>query len=246
MVLTEDSEIFHVGIIMDGNGRYASSNSLPVYMGHRLGVESLKSIIEVSPKLNITHLSVFSFSTENWGRPKDEVSNLINLLKEYFVSELDNLYKNNVRIRIIGNLSKFDQEVQDIVGYAVDKTSFNSGLNLNVALSYSGKEEILDAAKKIATYAVHGAISLDQIDDKLFSNFLYCSNMPDVDMLIRTGGERRISNFMLWQIAYAELFFTDTMWPEFEAEEFKDMINQFKIRQRRFGKRIVEKGKIHE
>ena len=246
MMLTEASETFHVGIIMDGNGRYASSRGLPVYMGHRLGVESLKSIIRISPNLNITHLTVFSFSTENWGRSQEEVSNLIELLKEYFTSELDDLYENNVKIRVIGNLKKFDREVHKIVEYAVDKTSSNSGLNLNIALSYSGKEEIIDATKKIATYVLHGAINLDQIDDKLFSDFLYYPNMPNVDMLIRTGGEKRISNFMLWQIAYAELFFTDTMWPEFKQEEFEDIVNQFKIRQRRFGKRIIEKGNINE
>ncbi|NLO81906.1 MAG: isoprenyl transferase [Clostridiales bacterium] len=227
----------HVAIIMDGNGRWAKKRGLHRIAGHRQGVETLRDVIKVSDELGIKHLTIFAFSTENWKRPVSEVNALIDLLVEYLRREVMELHSKNVKIVILGCLDAFSHSVQQEIKRAVELTSNNTGLNINIALNYGGRAEIIRAVKNIAKDVYDKKLSPDDIDEKLFGNYLYTANIPDPDLLIRTSGEFRISNFLLYQIAYTELVFThsDILWPDFNKKAYLEAIIEYQSRQRRYG-----------
>jgi len=222
----------HIAIIMDGNGRWASERNLPRIIGHKVGSESVREIIRVCLELGIEYLTLYSFSTENWQRPKEEIKGLMELLKFLLKNEVDELIKRGVSIRAIGKLDYLPNDVKDELFKAIEKTKNNNKLKLYLALSYGGRQEILDAVNKIIKS------KLKSIDEENFRNFLYDPTLPDPDLLIRTSGEYRISNFLLWQISYSELYFTKTLWPEFRREEFIKAIEDYSKRKRKFGKVI--------
>jgi undecaprenyl diphosphate synthase len=221
-----------VGIIMDGNGRWARKRGLPRVMGHKVGVESVRSVIRVARKVGIKYLTLYTFSSENWQRPKEEVSYLMQLLKTLLIKEVDDLKRQGVRIRAIGRLGNLGKEVLEALNYAIEKTKDNKDLNLYLALSYGGRQEILDAVNTILR------LGIKEVDEEKFRNFLYDPELPDVDLLIRTAGEYRISNFLLWHTAYAELYITDVLWPDFREEEFLKAIEDYSKRVRKFGRVI--------
>lgn len=226
----------HVAIIMDGNGRWAKKRFLPRLAGHNKGIETLREIIEFSAKKGIKHLTVYAFSTENWKRPEKEVQGLLKLIEKYFDKELDNLFKNNVVLNIIGKRSDIPEKTNNIFLKAENKTKVNNGLQLNIAFNYGARDEILTAVKKISKKYKNDKIKLDDINKKFFSNHLYTKNIPDPDLVIRTSGEIRLSNFLLWQISYSELYFTDVLWPDFGKEEFNKALKAYDKRNRRYGK----------
>jgi Undecaprenyl pyrophosphate synthetase (EC 2.5.1.31) len=228
----KDNIPLHVGIIMDGNGRWARKRGLPRVMGHKVGVESVRSVIRVARKVGIKYLTLYTFSSENWQRPKDEVSYLMQLLKTLLIKEVDDLKRQGVRIRAIGRLGNLGKEVLEALNYAIEKTKDNRDLNLYLALSYGGRQEIVDAVNTILR------LGIKEVDEEKFRNFLYDPELPDVDLLIRTAGEYRISNFLLWHTAYAELYITDVLWPDFREEEFLKAIEDYSKRVRKFGKVI--------
>jgi len=228
----KDNIPLHVGIIMDGNGRWARKRGLPRVMGHKVGVESVRSVIRVARKLGIKYLTLYTFSSENWQRPKEEVSYLMQLLKTLLIKEVDELKRQGVRIRAIGRLGNLDKEVLEALNYAIEKTKDNKDLNLYLALSYGGRQEIVDAVNTILR------LGIKEVDEDKFRNFLYDPELPDVDLLIRTAGEYRISNFLLWHTAYAELYITDVLWPDFREEEFLKAIEDYSRRVRKFGRVI--------
>jgi len=217
---------------MDGNGRWARKRGLPRVMGHKVGVESVRSVIRVARKLGIKYLTLYTFSSENWQRPKEEVSYLMQLLKTLLIKEVDDLKRQGVRIRAIGRLGNLGKEVLEALNYATEKTKDNRDLNLYLALSYGGRQEIVDAVNTILR------LGIKEVDEDKFRNFLYDPELPDVDLLIRTAGEYRISNFLLWHTAYAELYITDVLWPDFREEEFLKAIEDYSKRVRKFGKVI--------
>ena len=227
----------HVAIIMDGNGRWAKKRGLHRVAGHRQGVETLRDVIKTSDDLGIKHLTIFAFSTENWKRPVSEVNALIDLLVEYLRKEVMELHSKNVKIVILGCLDAFHPSVRREIERAVELTKDNSGLNINIALKYGGRAEIIRAVKNIIQDVNDKKISPDDIDEKLFSSYLYTANIPDPDLLIRTSGELRISNFLLYQIAYTELVFTqpDVLWPDFNKKTYLEAIVEYQNRQRRYG-----------
>ncbi len=225
----------HIGIIMDGNGRWAKKRNLPRVLGHRAGVEAIRSVIRTASNMGIKYLTLFAFSTENWRRPQEEVSALMKLLIEFLKKEVDDLNKNNVVIDTIGDVSKFPTDVQVEINRAKSLTQHNNGLCVNIALNYGGRDEITRTIKTICDEVVKNNIRLDEIDEILVNKFLDTKNIPDPELLIRTSGEYRLSNFLLWQSAYTELWFTDIYWPEFTEEHFKMAIKDFQNRQRRFG-----------
>lgn len=225
----------HVAIIMDGNGRWAKNRFLPRTAGHREGVERVKEIVEVSGNLGIQFLTLFAFSTENWTRPKEEINVLMKLLVEYLRKELNTLHDNNVKINILGNLEKLPQLPREEVYYAINKTRNNNKMVLNIALNYGGRSEIIKAIQSLIKDVQDAHVAIEDIDENIFSNYLFTSNQPDPDLLIRPSGEKRISNFLLYQIAYTEFVFTDVYWPEFTKEEFYKSIIEFQSRKRRFG-----------
>jgi undecaprenyl diphosphate synthase len=217
---------------MDGNGRWARKRGLPRVMGHKVGVESVRSVIRVARKLGIKYLTLYTFSSENWQRPKEEVSYLMQLLKTLLIKEVDDLKRQGVRIRAIGRLGNLGKEVLEALNYAIEKTKDNRDLNLYLALSYGGRQEIVDAVNTILR------LGIKEVDEEKFRNFLYDPELPDVDLLIRTAGEYRISNFLLWHTAYAELYITDVLWPDFREEEFLKAIEDYSRRVRKFGRVI--------
>lgn len=225
----------HIAIIMDGNGRWAKKRGLPRIAGHSEGVESVRDIVEACGQLGVKYLTLYAFSTENWKRPKDEVSMLMRLLMRALRDETDKLYKNNVRVNAIGEIVSLPQEVQDELLEAIEKTKQNTGLNLLLALSYSGRWDLTQAVKKLALDIRDGNINPDQINDQTISNYLSTKNVPDPDLLIRTSGEFRISNFLLWQLAYSEIFISPCFWPEFRRNELYKAIANYQQRERRFG-----------
>lgn len=228
----KDNIPLHVGIIMDGNGRWARKRGLPRVMGHKVGVESVRSVIRVARKVGIKYLTLYTFSSENWQRPKEEVSYLMQLLKTLLIKEVDDLKRQGVRIRAIGRLGSLGKEVLEALNYAIEKTKDNRDLNLYLALSYGGRQEIVDAVNTILR------LGIKEVDEEKFRNFLYDPELPDVDLLIRTAGEYRISNFLLWHTAYAELYITDVLWPDFREEEFLKAIEDYSKRVRKFGRVI--------
>jgi len=226
----------HIAIIMDGNGRWAKKQGLPRIAGHKAGVKAVQNITKVCGEIGIKTLTLFTFSAENWNRPKTEVSSLTTLLNNSLRKEIKKLMENNVRFSIIGDIQQFDQKTQNYLLDSIHKTRNNSGLNLNLALSYGSRQEIVLAIKKIAKKIESNEISIKDINENLISNNLYTKNLNDPDLLIRTGGELRISNFLLWQIAYTEIHTTDRYWPEFKKIDLINAIYDYQNRERRFGK----------
>ncbi|MGA7160175.1 MAG: isoprenyl transferase [Bacteroidota bacterium] len=225
----------HIAIIMDGNGRWAQKRSLPRVAGHHEGVNSVRDIVEVCGQLGVKYLTLYAFSTENWKRPKDEVSMLMRLLLKALRDERDRLHNNNVHLKSIGDISALPHDVQDELLDAMELMKHNTGLTLVLALSYSGRWDITNAVKKIVTEASHGKIKPDHINDAFISQFLSTKDIPDPDLLIRTSGELRISNFLLWQLAYSEMYITDLCWPEFRRRSLYEAIASFQGRERRYG-----------
>ncbi|MDD4710286.1 MAG: polyprenyl diphosphate synthase [Eubacteriales bacterium] len=227
----------HVAIIMDGNGRWARRHKLAIALGHRKGVEALRDVIRLSSDAGIVALSIFAFSTENWRRSKEEVDALMNLILEYFRKEIDELHERGVIIRILGDKAALPQSQREAVADAERRTQNNNGLHLNIALNYGGQDEIIRAAKSLAAKAVAGEIDPEGITAQTFENELYTAGQPQVDLLIRTSGEMRISNFMLYQCAYAEMLFPEVLWPDYSVDLFKEDLKRFGQRDRRFGGR---------
>lgn len=225
----------HIAIIMDGNGRWAKERNLPRYFGHRAGVESVREVVRSCAKLGVKYLTLFVFSTENWERPKREVNALMNLLKKLLKSEAKELNENNVRVKAIGQIERLPSEVRKNLEELLSLTKDNTGLTLVLSLSYGGRQEILDAVRKI----LENRIRPENLDEKEFRRFLYDPEIPDPDLLIRTGGEYRISNFLLFQSAYTEFYFTPTLWPDFREKDLLLAIEDYKKRKRRFG-RVLE------
>ncbi len=225
----------HVAIIMDGNGRWARARLLPRGAGHRVGMESALNIVEAASNLGIQVLTLYAFSVENWRRPPEEVGILMKLLVEYLKRELISMQRNNIRFQAIGRIAGLPAWAQQQIEWTVGKTQQNSGMLLNVALNYSGQLEIVDAVKRIIQDVEHKRLEPDKLDEETFSRYLYTADLPDPDLFIRTSGEMRISNFLLWQLAYAELLITPTLWPDFRQREFIQAILEYQQRERRFG-----------
>ena len=226
----------HLAIIMDGNGRWAKKRGLPRSAGHKKGAETVKDIVRAAGDMGIKYLTLYAFSTENWQRDPEEVKGLMGLLREYLKSELKEIQENGVRIMFIGERQMLDADIAEQMSKIEKDTADNDKMTLCIALSYGSRQEIVAAAQKIALLAKKGDISTNDIDIKMFSDMLYTKDIPDPDLLIRTSGEQRISNYLLWQIAYSELFFTPTLWPDFSKEELAGIVDNFNRRERRYGK----------
>ncbi len=226
----------HVAVIMDGNGRWAKRRGLPRVMGHRKGVETLKKLLRCCRDWGINALTAYAFSTENWGRPTREVDFLMTLFERVLRQELKEMMEEDVRIQFVGDLAALPKTLQREIDRAVKETEGNTGIRFSVATNYGGRQEILQACQAIATQVQQGKLQPEDIDESLFSRHLYTSNISDPDLLIRTSGEMRISNFLLWQLAYSEFYITDTLWPDFNTDEFHQAMKAFQQRDRRFGK----------
>jgi len=221
----------HVAIIMDGNGRWARQRNLPRLAGHRAGMENMRSVIDYFNRLKVKYLTLYGFSTENWNRPKEEIDGLLGLLQESIDEETLRLHRQGIRIRHLGQLERLPRKLQAAIKKAVDLTGNNTGLNFSFAFSYGGRTEIVDAVRRL----IAEGVPADKIDEKLFSGYLYTADMPEVDLVIRTGGELRVSNFLIWQAAYSEYYFTDVLWPDFNEPEVDKALLAYSQRQRRFG-----------
>ena len=226
----------HVAIIMDGNGRWAAQRNLPRVEGHRRGAESVRSVLRCASKLGIRHITLYAFSVENWNRPKEEVETLMKFLARYLKTEQQEMNQNNVRLRAIGQLDRLPGFVREQLDATIASLDQNTGTTLNLALSYGARTELVDAARAIAAKAKSGEMAPADIDEQTLSDHLYTAGTPDPDLLIRTSGEMRISNFMLWQISYAELVVTERLWPDFGEADFRAALEEFAARDRRFGK----------
>jgi len=225
----------HIAIIMDGNGRWAEKKSLNRIAGHRKGIEVAKEVIRCCRELGIQVLTLYAFSTENWNRPQSEVKTLMALLKRFLRAEGKELIQNNIRLNTIGNIADLPKDVREVIKEFMLKTKNNTGMVLNAALSYSGRNEIIQAIKKIIKYVQQGKLTPHQINEEVFSHYLFTGGLPDPDLLIRTSGELRISNFLLWQMAYTELYVTHILWPDFTEKDLLDAIADYQGRERRFG-----------
>ena len=221
----------HIAIIMDGNGRWAAARHLPRVEGHRAGIEAVRATVETSARLGISVLTLYAFSVENWKRPDTEIRALMSLLKHYLRLELKTLLRNNIRFRVIGQPDRLGPDIRDELAMAEVRTATNTGMLFNVALSYGGRAEIVDAARR----AIREGISPDALDETTFGSLLYTAGQPDPDLLIRTSGEMRVSNFLLWQIAYAEIWVTDALWPDFRAHHLLEAVSDYQKRDRRYG-----------
>lgn len=225
----------HVAIIMDGNGRWATSQGKPAIAGHKAGAEVAREIARAASKAGVKYLTLYTFSTENWLRPESWVKDMMGLLKYYLENKVDELIENDVVLRIVGDKSRFTDDMISLLNTAEERTKDNQGLVLQLALSYGSREEITQATRQIAQKFADKALSLEDIDEHLIAQHLYTAGCPDPDLLIRTSGEERLSNYLLWQLAYAEFYFTGTLWPDFTAEEFNKAIEEYKSRDRRYG-----------
>ncbi len=225
----------HIGVIMDGNGRWARARGKPRTEGHLEGVKALRRLVELCLRYQVGHVTVFSFSSENWTRPKDEISFIFGLLRRFIASDLENLYRNNVKVRIIGTRAGLDPSLVRLIEDAEEKTKANTGLNLLVAFNYGGKAEIVEATRRIAHEVAAGRLTPDAISEATIGAALFTAGIPDPDLIFRTSGEQRVSNFLLWQAAYAELVFVEQNWPDFDESTFLDVLETFSARQRRFG-----------
>ncbi len=234
------NELRHVAIIMDGNGRWAKSRGLERFLGHRKGTQATIDAVEVGVNLNLEHMTLYVFSSENWGRPTKEVEYLMGLLIEMVIKEIPDLMEKNVKLKVIGNMERIPEKPRAKLQEAIDVTANNTGMQLNLAISYGARQEIVGAVKSIAAQVASGEVKIDDIDENLFANNLYLKGAPDPDLIIRTGGEFRLSNYLLWQAAYSEFYVTDTLWPDFTKEEFLKAVEFFKTRERRFGKVLHE------
>jgi undecaprenyl diphosphate synthase len=234
--INKDNLPKHLAIIMDGNGRWAKQKGLLRALGHENGTKSVKTTVETCAKLGIDNLTLYAFSTENWSRPKLEVDTLMKLLVSSLKKEFKTLQENNIRLNSIGNVSKLPSSILTELNEVIEKTKNNNRMTLTLALSYGSREELLNVVKNISDKVKNNIISIDAIDESIINQHLYTHNLPDVDLLIRTSGEHRISNFLLWQIAYAELFFTDVLWPDFTDQHLYEAIISYQKRERRFGK----------
>jgi undecaprenyl diphosphate synthase len=226
----------HVAIIMDGNGRWAKGKGMSRVFGHKNAITAVRETIETAAEIGVEVITLYAFSTENWNRPKLEVDTLMNLLINSLKKELNTLLKNNVKLNVIGALENLPKNVQKTLKEVLDTTKNNNKITLTLALSYGGREEIVNTIKNISKKVVNKELLIEEIDENIINNHLYTFNLPDVDLMIRTSGEHRISNFLLWQLAYAELYFTDVLWPNFRKEHFYDAIIDYQNRERRFGK----------
>jgi len=226
----------HLAIIMDGNGRWASDKGKKRIFGHRNGVKAVQKVVEEAAELKINHLTLFAFSTENWKRPREEIGVLMKLLVSSLKSEFEKLLKNRIKLNVIGNIDQLPKIVQDELNYVINKTKNNTKMTLTLALSYGGREELVTTFIKLASKVKNNIISPEKIDQSIINEHLYTHNLPDVDLLIRTSGEKRISNFLLWQIAYAELYFSKILWPDFNKKHLHKAIINYQKRERRFGK----------
>jgi undecaprenyl diphosphate synthase len=236
----------HIAIIMDGNGRWAELKGKPRVFGHKNGVASVKDVIEGCREIGVNYLTLYAFSTENWNRPKLEVKTLMALLVSSLRKELNTLVKNNIKLNTIGNIENLPEKAQAELAEVVEKTKNNTSLTLTLALSYGSREEIVNVIRNISKKVVNNQISIEEINENIINNHLYTFSLPDVDLLIRTSGEKRISNFLLWQIAYAELYFTNTLWPDFRKENLFNAIVDYQQRERRFGKTSQQIEKIND
>ena len=225
----------HIAIIMDGNGRWAKQRKLPRTMGHRAGMKNIKMMVEESSNLGVKYLTLYAFSTENWKRPTEEVGALMDLVVEFIDKEFEELHRNNVKLNSIGDISKLPAKSRIAIEDAKEKTRNNTGLTLNIALNYGGRDEIVRGVKEIAKDVVEGKLKIDSIDDQVISNHLYTKGMPDPDIIIRPSGELRISNYLLWQSAYSEFWFSNINWPDFTKADLRRAISDFQNRDRRFG-----------
>lgn len=235
MVLDKNNIPKHIAIIMDGNGRWAKRKKLPRTMGHKAGVETIRKIVKEAQDIGVKYLTLYAFSTENWKRPQEEVSALMKLLIQYLKSELGELNRNGVSIRISGDITKLPQEAQEEIEYAIVKTENNKGIVLNIAFNYGGRDEIIRAVKLIGKDLLDSKVDLDTIDEKVFESYLYTANMPDPDLIIRPSGEKRISNFLLWQCAYSEFCYLNIFWPDFTEKNLHEAISEYQNRDRRYG-----------
>jgi len=226
----------HVAIIMDGNGRWAKKRLQPRLFGHKIGAESVRDIVETCREIGIEYLTLYAFSSENWQRPKQEVSGLMNILKRYLDGELARMQENEIRLISIGDREKLPDAVRNTLEGAIQLTAQNSKLTLNLALSYGGRDEMVRAVKKIVRSCRDGKLDIDEISAETIGDQLDTAGIPDPDLLIRTGGEARLSNFLLWQASYAEIYFTDVMWPDFRKDVFMQALADFQARERRFGR----------
>lgn len=236
----------HIAIIMDGNGRWAEMKGKPRVFGHKNGVTSVKDVIEGCREIGINYLTLYAFSTENWNRPKLEVRTLMALLVSSLRKELKTLVKNDIKLNTIGNIENLPEKAQVELAEVVEKTKNNTSLTLTLALSYGSREEIVNVIRNISKKVVNNQLAVEEINENIINNHLYTFSLPDVDLLIRTSGEKRISNFLLWQIAYAELYFTDTLWPDFRKENLFNAIVNYQHRERRFGKTSQQIEKIND
>lgn len=225
----------HVAVIMDGNGRWASQRGLPRIAGHRAGVKSVQETIKGAKESGVKILTLYTFSTENWKRPKHEVQALFKLLENYVDAQADNLIKNNIRLSVIGRLEGLPDSVQSKLEGIIEKTKDNTALILNLALNYGARTEIVDAVRAITDDCISKRIRPDEIDEKIFSSYLYTKDLPDPDLLIRTSGEMRLSNFLLWQLSYSELYISKKLWPDFKKTDFLRAVKEYQSRQRRYG-----------
>ncbi len=231
----ENPTACHVAIIMDGNGRWAAERGLPRTEGHRQGVEAVRRTVEAARELGITHLTLFSFSSENWSRPKQEIHDLFGLLRRFIRRDLADLHKNNIRIRVIGTRAGLERDLLRLIDDAIELTKNNTGLNLTIAFNYGARDEIARAARKLAEDVQSGAVAAADVTPESFAGYLDTADLPDPDLLIRTSGEQRLSNFLLWQLAYSEFVFVDVYWPDFSRELFEAAVAEYQRRSRRFG-----------
>jgi undecaprenyl diphosphate synthase len=225
----------HVAVIMDGNGRWARKRGMPRHMGHRSGVSAVRNIVEVAAQRGVNYLTLFAFSSENWNRPREEVSKLMGLFVESLQREVDELHRNNVRLVFVGARLQLQAKLRDMIAAAEDQTRDNTGLRLQVAVAYGGRWDIVQATRSLARRVAAGELQPDDIDDAALADALALAGIPDPDLLIRTGGEQRISNFLLWNLAYAELWFCNTLWPDFDDQQFDIALEFYAQRERRYG-----------
>ena len=225
----------HVAIIMDGNGRWAAARGLPRTLGHRSGVEAVRRTVEAAAELDIGYLTLFGFSTENWARPTSEVGELMRLLRMYLRSHVAEMHQNGIRLRVIGDRNRLADDIVEMIGHAERLTRDNRRLNLTVALSYGARQEIAGAARRLAEEVLAGRMAPQAIDESTLAARLFTHDLPDPDLIVRTSGEKRVSNFLLWQAAYAELVFVDTLWPDFSRADLEHAIGEFQRRERRYG-----------
>ena len=226
----------HVAIIMDGNGRWAEERNKPRLFGHKAGVDSVRTVVETARDIGVRHLTLYAFSTENWQRPPTEVTGLMKLLRTYLESELRTMLKNDIRLFCLGQRERLPADVRRVLGTVIEETADCSGMTLNLALSYGGRNEMMRAVRQLAKQCVDGELDYQSLSEDMLTNLLDTAGQPDPDLLIRTGGEHRLSNFLLWQASYAELYFTETKWPDFRKDQLLEAVAAYGRKQRRFGK----------